>query len=203
MQAPPAAPLLVSAPPNRGEGGDAVTERVALARGGWSPLWLQGCARGAGDKEPGGGGARVGEERDPAAGSGPAAGVGGVRGGGQGRVTPRGGGRRRVEARSWQRRAAVAGQRRAGRAGVLPPCPRLRCQGEGFAAKLLQGMTQPGCASVLAVGSGRAEAPCLQTLFCLSLGCLLVSAPEEACVVCGAFPPVPVIPFCEAVRLFC
>lgn len=54
----------------------------------------------------------------------------------------------------------AGGERRgsAGRAGVLPPCPGLRCQGEGVAVKLLQGMTQPGCASVLAVGSGRTSA---------------------------------------------
>lgn len=41
-----------------------------------------------------------------------------------------------------------------GGAGVLRPCPGLRCQGEGFTVELLQGMTQPGSASVLAVGSG-------------------------------------------------
>lgn len=80
-----------------------------------------GC--GAGDEELGGGGARVGEDRSPAAGSGPVAGVGGG-GCGQGRVTPRGGGRRRVEATGWQRRATAAGQRRAGRgAPCLPTAP--------------------------------------------------------------------------------
>lgn len=46
----------------------------------------------------------------------------------------------------------------AGRAGVLPACPGLRCQGEEFSEKLLQGMTQPGSASELAVGGGRAKA---------------------------------------------
>lgn len=104
-------------------------------------VWAQGCTRGAGDKELGGGGA------------------GGRGGPGSPRLEP-------VPGRRSEPSAAAGGGggcrpsdgSSAGRAGVLPACPGLRCQGERFAGKLLQGMTQPGSASVLAVGGGRASA---------------------------------------------
>lgn len=79
-------------------------------------------------------------------------------------------GGRRLPGGRWRGSAGRAG----GLAPSLPPCPGLRCRGEGSAVKLLRGMTQPGCASVLAVGSGRR------------------SAVQKRCVYkrCAAFPSV-------------
>lgn len=127
-----------SAPPSRGEGGDSGTGRAALARGGGPGAGRRAVPVGRATKN--GEAAGVEEDRDPAAGAGPGAGSDPGAAAVGGRWLPALGGE----------------QRRAGRGA---PClPRLRCQGEGFAVKLLQGMTQPGSASVLAVGGGRASA---------------------------------------------
>lgn len=147
-----------------------------------SQLWARGCSRGAGDEELGGGG---GEDRGPAAGSGP--GVAGWpprsrRGREGGAAAPR-----------WQ----VAGQRRAGRgARSLPPSlPGAPLPGRGIGGEVT---TRNDSARLRLRARGRqrsaerrAEALCLQTLCCLSLGCLLLSAPEEAYLVCRAFLSVP------------
>lgn len=127
-----------SAPPRRGEGGDSGAGRAAWAGGGGlgSGLYPRGGRQRAGRRRGRGRGGPGSPRLEPVPGrrSEPSAAAGG------------GGGCRPSDGSS------------AGRAGVLPACPGLRCQGERFAGKLLQGMTQPGSASVLAVGGGRASA---------------------------------------------
>lgn len=104
-----------------------------------------------------------------------------------------GGGKGGAAAPRWQ----VAGQRRAGRgARSLPPSlPGAPLPGRGIGGEVT---TRNDSARLRLRARGRqrsaerrAEALCLQTLCCLSLGCLLLSAPEEAYLVCRAFLSVP------------